>query len=598
MKKETAFKILALSFPLILLLLLEAGLRIANYGENQGLFVEYSKNPRFLHLNNKVALRYFLQEKNAITANTDLFLKDKPDGMVRIFVQGESTAEGAPYSYTGSFPRLMEYQLRTDMPSLDMEVINIAMTALSSYSLNDFVNEIIVQKPDAVIINVGQNEYYGALGVGSTNSIGESYLIGRLSILVKKTKTGQLISNFINSLIPKPEGFNQQILMQRMVKSPEIPLGSKKYRAGIIQFEKNLNATLKKYKKAGIKVFLTNPVTNLKGQRPFISAEEPDSLNARKYFDRAKELHAEGNFAEAKELFIKAKELDLLRFRAPEEINEITKKLAQQYDNVIFVDIRKALENYTDDKTIGQETLTEHVHPNLTGYYLISEALIKSFKEQSFLYNETTKNARLLEKHEMPLTTFDSLRGTYSIEKLKQGWPFFEEKKEIKPDSSSLEQVLAFKCSRNEILWFDGMRALIDKLLKENDYKEALRIAEATVLVSPYEYLFYVNAINWATRIGEYEKGFRYAKEAERRFGKPKTNEHLTILYIKTKQAEKALPYASKLITGDKQEKYWKIKTDLEKIVEYEKQLSANPGAESELKEKIEALYTQINQDL
>ena len=598
MKKETAFKILALSLPLILLLLFEAGLRIVNYGENQDLFVEYSKNPRFLHLNNKVALRYFLMEKNATTANTDLFLKDKPADMARIFVQGESTAEGAPYSYTGSFPCLMEYQLRTDMPNLNLEVVNLAMTALSSYSLNDFVDEIIAQKPDAVIINAGQNEYYGALGVGSTSSIGESYLIGRLSILVKKTKSGQLLSHAINSLIPKPKGYNQQILMQRMVKSPEIVFGSKKYQAGVTQFEKNLNATLKKYKKAGVKVFLTNPVTNLKDQRPFISAEEPDSLNAQKYFDRATELHANGNYPEAKNLFIKAKELDLLRFRAPEEINEITKKLAQQYDNVIFVDIRKALEDYTNDQTIGQETLTEHVHPNLTGYYLIAGALINSFKEQAFLYNETTKSTPLLAKHEMPLTTFDSLRGAYTIEKLKQGWPFFEEKKEIKPDTTSLEQVLAFKYSRNEIIWFNAMRALIDKLLKENDYKEALKIAEATVLVSPYEYLFYVNAINWAIRIGEYEKGFRYAKEAERRFGKPETNEHLAILYIKTKQAEMALPYANKLITGDKQEKYWKIKTALEKIVEYEKQLPASPSNESELKEKIDALYTQINQKL
>ena len=595
MKKETVFKLFALSFPLILLLLLEITLRIADYGENQDLFIEYSEDHRFLHQNKKVALRYFFQEQNATTSNNDLFLKDKPADLIRIFVQGESTAEGAPYSYNGSFPRMMEYQLRTDMPDLNLEVVNLAMTALSSYSLNDFVDEIIAQKPDAVIINAGQNEYYGALGVGSTSSLGGNYMIGRLSILLKKTKTGQMISHFISSIMPKSDKFNRQILMQRMVKSPEIPFGSKKYHDGIKQFEKNLNSTLSKYKKAGVKVFLANPVTNLKDQKPFISSEEPDSLNARDYFDSAKKLHAQGDFAKAKELFIKAKEYDMLRFRAPEEIDKITRQLAQRYDNVTFVDIRKALEDYTNDQTIGAEVLTEHVHPNLTGYYLIGNALIKSLKEQLFIYNETTKSAPLLEKHEMPITAFDSLRGEYSIGRLKQGWPFFEPEKEIKPDPNSLEQVIAFKSSNGEIVWFEATKILTEQYLKDKDYKNALKIAEATVLVAPHEYLFYVNTTNIAIQIEEYDKGFRYAKEAERRFGKEATHAQLVTLYLKTDQPEMALPYVNKLITGDKQEKYWKIKQALEQIIDCKKQLSDGNGNAKELKENIHALYTRIN---
>ena len=48
------------------------------------------------------------------------------------------------------------------------------MAAINSYTLLDFMDEILEQSPDALLIYTGHNEYYGALGVGSEQSLGNS----------------------------------------------------------------------------------------------------------------------------------------------------------------------------------------------------------------------------------------------------------------------------------------------------------------------------------------------------------------------------------------------------------------------------------------
>ena len=41
------------------------------------------------------------------------------------------------------------------------------MSAVSSYTLLDFSDEIVDYQPDAILIYAGHNEYLGILGVGS-----------------------------------------------------------------------------------------------------------------------------------------------------------------------------------------------------------------------------------------------------------------------------------------------------------------------------------------------------------------------------------------------------------------------------------------------
>lgn len=595
MKKDRAFKIIAALLPVLLIVLLEGALRVVHFGHDLSLFVQDKKQPYLLHLNSKVSLRYFLQEKNATNGNTELFLRQKPENLIRIFVQGESTAVGFPYFHNGAFPRMLDYRLHKDIPEINLELVNLSMTALNSYAVYDFADEIIAQQPDAIIINAGHNEYYGALGIGSTGTFGSNVAIARLGIEVRKTKIGQLLSKVLSAFSPDANKTNyDHTLMERMVKKQEIPLGSRLYEAGLRQYEKNMDDALAKYEKAGIRVFLTNTVCNLKDQKPFISMESPDSLNASVVFEQANLAYKKGQVEKAREAYLRAKELDALRFRAPREINEITERLSRKYKNVVFVDVEKMFEGYAPDSIIGKELVLEHLHPNLKGHFLISEALVESFRQSSFLYSNNDKQTNVeTEFYELPLTVVDSLCGEYATLLLKEGWPFNET---IAPDDKkekSLEEALGGGLAVNTIKWEVAMYRLLKEYVDRKDLQQAIKVGEGFILEYPYEYVTYEQTVNLCIDAREYEKGIRYATRAFKLKKEPVMARQLAILYMKSDKPEKALTYLDILIALGGKVDFRPMKEIALKIIANKEHLAKDPE-NRELRREIYSLYSKI----
>lgn len=595
-KKDLYFKMVASILSLALILLLEGGLHIAHFGDDLSLFVQDKKQPYLLHLNKQVSLRYFLREKNATTGNIERFFKQKPENLTRVFVQGESTAVGFPYFHNGAFPRMLEYRMRTDMPSANLELINLSMTALNSYAVYDFADEIIAQHPDAVIINAGHNEYYGALGIGSTGTFGNNVTITRAGIWLRKTKTGQLLSKIMAAISPDANKTNyDHTLMERMVKKQEIPYGSDLYKAGIAQYRKNLDETLAKYDKAGIRVYLTNTVCNLKDQKPFISIAGPDSLQANVHFEQANRYYARGDLKKAREEYIRAKDLDALRFRAPEEINTITEQLSRKYKHVVFVDVRNVFDTYAPDSVIGEELMLEHLHPTLKGHFLISEALVKSFRQSSFLYVKEDKQTNVeVEFGKLPLTAVDSLCGEYATILLKEGWPFNES---ITPDDKkdkSLEEVLAGGLAVNTIKWESAMYKLMAEYVKNKDVQKAVKTGESFVLEYPYEYAVYEQTVSLCIDAKEYDKGIRYAERAMKLKQDLSMIRQLAILYMRSDKPDKAVPYIDRLIAAGGNVDFRPMKEIATKISLRKDSLHANRGDTAKLKQEIVRYYSMI----
>lgn len=84
---------------------------------------------------------------------------------IRIFVMGESAAAGFPYQANAAFSYVIADVLQDAFPSDTIEVVNLGISATNSYTIADLVPDVIAQKPDAVLIYAGHNEYYGALGL-------------------------------------------------------------------------------------------------------------------------------------------------------------------------------------------------------------------------------------------------------------------------------------------------------------------------------------------------------------------------------------------------------------------------------------------------
>jgi hypothetical protein len=121
-------------------------------------------------------------------SNQDVFDAVKKPNAYRIFVLGESSAAGYPFSPLGSFSRYIRDRLKLLYPSSEIEVVNLSMTAINSYTLRDLFPGVLEQNPDLILIYTGHNEYYGALGVGSIESLGTSRTMINLLLYLKSIK--------------------------------------------------------------------------------------------------------------------------------------------------------------------------------------------------------------------------------------------------------------------------------------------------------------------------------------------------------------------------------------------------------------------------
>ena len=169
-------------------------MHLFNYGGNSSLFISTPNEASIYYgINLNVGKRYFHHSDFNPTPRKDLFLKEKPKNGFRIFVLGGPTTAGFPYGNNLTFTRVLNRRLSDTFPSRRIEIVNTAMTAINSYALLDFMDEILKCKPDGILIYTGHNEYYGALGVGSTESLGKIRGIVRIYLKLQGFRTFMLL---------------------------------------------------------------------------------------------------------------------------------------------------------------------------------------------------------------------------------------------------------------------------------------------------------------------------------------------------------------------------------------------------------------------
>lgn len=540
------FKTLALLFPLILLVLVECGLRLFGYGHDLSLFTEDPKHPGFLVMNKYTSQKYFSQQENATTGNYEIFRKQKSAGTFRVFVLGESTTIGYPYMHNGSFHRWLQYRLLHSIPDKEFEIINLSLTAVNSYTVLDFARQIIHYEPDAILIYTGHNEYYGAMGVGSTSSFSNPFLV-RLIINLREFRLVQLINAILSKAGKTLSGEKidlRENLMKRMAADQQISFNSVEYKAGINQFRSNVNELCQLLSKQKIPVLISNLVSNEKDLKPFISEAGNGETSAQFHYQKGNELYVKGNFGEAKTEFIEAKELDKLRFRAPDAMNQVLEEAAGKYSGITLIDTKNIFEKNSPDHILGKETLLEHVHPNLFGYALLSEAFYQGLKKRKLI---TVRNDEEISfgqlRKRMPVTLVDSLKGAYEMMILKEGWPFNVPMPPETKHEKTIEEQLAGAVVVKQISWTDAMNQLQAHYIKQNNALKTLKVTEALLLENPCELVLYDQAAKLSLTLNDniaaityYKKGFRLENNFERA-------QQLFITLLKLDRPQEALPY-------------------------------------------------------
>ena len=469
---------ITLLLPLLLAVLAEGILRLAGIGALEPLFVPVDSAPGYLQPNPAAVQRFFPDPRRApaVSIDTTWFPALKAPGTLRLFVQGESSAAGFPYGRWASPAAFLQQRLQRAYPERNVEVINTGMAAVTSYVLLDFADEIIAQQPDAVIIYTGHNEYLGIGGVGSSLASANSPTLARAIAKLRRLHLYRALERGLGSLGagPDPLAAREGTLMSRVAAKRSIPLDSPLYQRGVQQFHGNLERLLEKYRAAGIPVFIGTLASNERDQPPFASGADPADSAAR-HFERARALEAEGKATEARLEYLAAKDRDELRFRAPEEFNQVIRKAAAAAGATV-VDVQGTLAAASRNGIIGADLMLEHVHPNVEGYFRLAGAYWPALRQ--WLGPPGVEVDDAMARREIPVTAVDRLNGEYRVAMLRNDWPFVPSRRHTTlPAPADRVEEIAQRWFGGQISWIEAMNEALAWYQQQGNDTEAARVA-------------------------------------------------------------------------------------------------------------------------
>jgi hypothetical protein len=402
------------------------------------------------------------------------------------------------------------------------------MSAINSYAIRDIIPEILKKKPDVILIYLGHNEYYGALGVGSVESFGSSRFIVNTTLWLNKFKTFELLRNIFNSisgLFSSDEVSSAGTLMAQMAKDKLIEFKSEIFQDGMEQFEGNLRDILSMCKDANVPAIASTLASNLKDQKPFVSVNDGIYPSAENIFSDAQQKLNDGLLDSAKSLFIYAKDLDALRFRAPEEINNTIISLCREF-NFPVIRSDSFLNAQSKNKIVGNELMTDHLHPNVRGYQFIGNLFYNAMKKNKLLpsdrvadLNEKTTDSLVYAYYNF--TELDSTIADFRIKILKNDWPYIDPKAKLPKDKlirlNNLIDSISIAVQDGRISREEARIKVASFYLNHNKYKKYSSEMAALTEEFPFLYKYYSTTARELIKAGKFSDAYYFLKRGYQR---------------------------------------------------------------------------------
>lgn len=518
--RQFVFHLIALLIPVLFFVALELGLRAFDYGADLRLFIPAEEtffNDPYLRVNAHVAKRYFPQGYYTPSPPEEYFKATKPDNGYRIFVMGGSTAASWPYPRNVLFSRVLAQRLSDAFPDKYIEVVNTGIAAVNSFTLLDFVDEILAQQPDAILVYSGHNEFYGALGAGSTQTVGQARWMIKTYLTLSKLKTVQLIRSLVDSgkrwlSSGTDELSGHATLMSQMVGDNSIAYGSEIYENARKNYEANLSEILAKFNAADVPVIVSELVSNLRDHAPFISVDDGVHLPADLVYEWAGMMEQEGMYGMAREAYTWAKDLDGLRFRASEDFNQSIHKVAAQHD-VPVVPMKRYFEAEARHGIVGEELMLEHLHPNVEGYLLMSEAFFDTIKETGLIqphWDSDRLESKIFYRNSWPITPLDRALGELRMINLTDHYPYpskgHEERTIANYNPRNIAEELALAVYTDKIPYVQAHIKLADYYESQGQPKLAFREYLAVMSAAPYFVDFYLMTADYLLKQEQFER--------------------------------------------------------------------------------------------
>ncbi len=400
--------------PLLVLGLLEVGLRLGGYGYSTGFFKPLQiGGEELLVENDSFGFRFFPPGMARTPASLRMSAKKAP-GTYRIFILGESAALGDPEPAFGA-GRYLDVLLRERFPMAQFEVVNVAMTAINSHVILPIARDCAWQNGDLWIVYMGNNEMVGPFGAATVfGAQAPPWQLVRLNLLIQKLRLGQLLAAAGRKL-SKGDSDKASWGGMKMFAGNLVDPNDARKRVVYRNFQRNLRDILQAGLNSGAHILLSTVAVNLKDCPPFGSiissnllgsdrkqvelllgegnslAEQGNCEAALKSYEQAARFNPQSaelefrcgrcllqltNVAAARRHFQKALDLDCLPFRADTSINTLIADAGKQMASpkLTFLDAAQDLNSGTTDDIPGQEIFYEHVHLNFAGNYRLARS--------------------------------------------------------------------------------------------------------------------------------------------------------------------------------------------------------------------------------
>jgi Tfp pilus assembly protein PilF len=529
--------------PALVLGLLELSLRIGGYGYTTDFFVDGSKiegadvwidNPQFGRWVFPRGLVPFPQPVPFVLSKT------KPNRTFRIFILGESAAQGFP-DPSMSFARVLEALLRARYPETDFEVVNTAMVAINSHVALQIAKQCIDHKPDLLVVHLGNNEVVGPFGAaGVLGSFSPSLRLIRTNFALKTTKSGQLFDRLVAGW-GRGENTPKKWDGMAMFVNSHVRADDDRLPRIYDHFRRNLEDICQIGTDGGIPVVLCTIPCNLKDSAPFGSQHAP-SLAGRskadweKLFESGAHLESEkkfaeairsyeeaaridgdyadlayrlgrchaalGDFAQARQQFLRARDLDTLRFRSDTKINATIHGVATDMPGVRFADAERAFAKASPNEIPGDELFLEHVHMTFTGNYVLARTVFEAIMNPPLASLRSASEGVTLSEQEcadhLAQTEWNEFKfGSKTHELLIKGPPF------------TLQSDHVERSQR----WTAKLDAL-QKRLNEDGIKKALAVYQKAVPAAPGDWMIRMNYGQLLTECNRYEEADQQFRDA------------------------------------------------------------------------------------
>jgi Flp pilus assembly protein TadD len=394
--------------PVILLGFFEMALRLADYGRSTQLFIPREVNGETVFVTNRDFYQQFYTAPMGLVSRKLALAEAKPSNEYRVFVFGESAAEGVP-DPDFSFARILDTMLRADNPDKQIKVCNMAMAGANSHVMYPAAKACVEMQPDLFVVYMGNNELNGLV----TQSLLWDKVPPALGLFLVRANValGDLrLSQFVRNILAQGD--------------PSAGMGRPNpildYERAYQYFDENLNDMCAVASDAGVPVILCTVGSRLWEWPPSgehtkeLSAEDLtawqvalDAGNALaaqgrhgealREYEKAAKINADhadlayqigachyalGEYEKARLELVRARELDSIRFRPGKRIDDLIRGAVNAHasDGVALSETAQALAESSPHGIEGPEFFFDSVHLTFEGNHVLASSVLETLQ--------------------------------------------------------------------------------------------------------------------------------------------------------------------------------------------------------------------------